>query len=250
MKTVTIGTVDLSSGTPKVGVVIAAADRQTLMGQAGQVLTSAAEIVIWQLGAYQELDNRAELINTASQLRQVLGTIPVVAAFKHPATTMSAEKYYQTCLTLINNRAVVALDVDFEMISQLDYGTLTHQMRANDVKLCISQTLPDSATAPEMVTAYRQMAAAGADVARVTIAGQSTAAILALMTATATARDQLALPVVASASGALGRFNAVCGQLTGSAIAIGRVGHAGPGNQLPVSKLKQAIQTLATTEGV
>jgi len=249
LKTVTIGTVTLSTGMPIIGVVLSGSNRQALLGQAAQVLSSAAQVVIWRLAAYQEFDNRAELINTATQLQQVLGTIPVIADFQTDQKPMSATDYGQTCLTLVNNRAVAAVDIDFTMVNQIDYENLTNQMRSNQIALLLSQTLPATSSTADLVAAYTEMAAAGADVARVTIEGKDASAVLRLMTATVTARQQLSLPLIATVTGALGRFNSVCGQLTGSALAFGRVGRVGELNQLPVSQLKQALQTLSTVEG-
>ncbi|RRK09415.1 type I 3-dehydroquinate dehydratase [Lactiplantibacillus garii] len=249
MKTVTIGTVTLSAGMPKIGVVLTGADRQTLLGQAAQVLTSTAQVVVWRLSAYQELDNRAELINTASQLQQVLGTIPVIADFQTDQAAVTPAEYYQTCLTLVNNRAVAAIDIDFTLVNQIDYVTLAKQMRANGVRLLLSRTLSVTTSESELVATYAAMAAAGADIARMTIDGQDARAVLKLMTATATARQQLEIPLIATVTGALGRFNSVCGQLTGSVLAFGRVGRVGEPEQLPVNQLKQALQTLSTVEG-
>ena len=81
LKEVTVGELTLATGMPKIGVVLAGATREDLLRKAGQILTSVAQIVVWRLDPYQELDNRAELVNTAAQLQQVLGTIPLIAIF-------------------------------------------------------------------------------------------------------------------------------------------------------------------------
>ena len=251
LKAVTMGSVNLTSGMPKIGVVLAAADRANLLGQAAQILTSAAQVVVWRLDQYRELDNPAELINTATQLQQVLGEIPVIADFqmtRDASATISAD-YFQSYLTLVNNRVVAAVDLDFALVNQANFMRLTQQMRQNEVRLILSQTTVTTPTEAELVATYRAMAAAGADVARITVGGDDAAAVLSLMTATATAHQTLTLPLIATATGALGRYNSVCGQLTGSAIAFGRVGRVGRSNQLPVSQLKQALQTLSTVEG-
>lgn len=251
LKSVTIGMERLVAGMPKIGVVLTGATRETLLGQAAQVLSSSAQIVEWQLTLAESLDNRAELINTAVQLRQVLGTIPVIATLK-PAdetqseTTQDVNSFY---LTLVNNRLADAIELDLARVTQPQFMALTKQMRQQKVKLILSQTYTTDHQVAQIVADYQAMAAAGADIARIRMQPQTATALLTLMTATATAGTELSLPLILTATGSLGRYGAACGQLFGSTIVFGRVGRVGGMGQLPVNQLKQTLQTLATTEG-
>lgn len=249
LKEVTVGELTLTTGMPKIGVVLTGATREELLRKAGQILTSAAQLVVWRLNSYQELDNRAELVNTAAQLQQVLGTIPLVAMFAMASGPADIAEYYQTYQTLVNNRSVAAVDIDLAMVNQPDFMTLTQQMRVNRIRLIASQTVT-TATPAELLTTYQELAATGADVVRVTVAGQDAQVVLALMAATEQAHQQLSVPIIATATGKFGRYNSICGQLTGSAVAFGHVGRVGDQNQLAVSQVKQALQMLSPLEGV
>ena len=141
LKEVTVGELTLATGMPKIGVVLAGATREDLLRKAGQILTSVAQIVVWRLDPYQELDNRAELVNTAAQLQQVLGTIPLIAMFGLANDPAEVTEYYQTYQTLVNNRSVAGVDIDLAMVNQPDFMTLTKQMRANEIRLIASQTV-------------------------------------------------------------------------------------------------------------
>ncbi|WNJ65240.1 type I 3-dehydroquinate dehydratase [Lactiplantibacillus plantarum] len=248
LKEVTVGELTLATGMPKIGVVLAGATREDLLRKAGQILTSVAQIVVWRLDPYQELDNRAELVNTAAQLQQVLGTIPLIAMFGLANDPAEVTEYYQTYQTLVNNRSVAGVDIDLAMVNQPDFMTLTKQMRANEIRLIASQTVT-TATTDDLLAAYHELAATGADVVRVTVAGHDAQTVLALMAATEQARQQLVVPIVATATGKFGRYNSVCSQLTGSAVAFGHVGRVGDQSQLAVSQVKQALQMLAPLEG-
>jgi len=251
LKSVTIGTEELATGMPKIGVVLTGTTRETLLGQAAQVLSSSAQIVEWRLTADDCLDNRAELINTAMQLRQVLGTIPVIATLKtavheSSATIKAADELY---LTLVNNRLADAIELDLASVAQPQFMSLTKQMRQQQIRLILSQTYATACTASQIVADYQAMAAAGADIARVRMQPENANALLTLMAATATAGAELSLPLILTATGSLGRYGAACGQLFGSAIVFGRVGRVGGVGQLPVNQLKQTLQILATVEG-
>ncbi|BDZ31722.1 type I 3-dehydroquinate dehydratase [Lactiplantibacillus sp. WILCCON 0030] len=248
MKSVAIGTVNLAAGMPKIGVVLTGTKRSTLLGQAGQVLSSAAQIVEWRLTGADDLENRAELINTATQLRQVLGTIPMIATIQVDQA-IEAATYYGTYLTLVNNRLCDAIELDLNRLAHREFMTLTIQMRSQKIKLILNQTYQTTPNVSQVVTDYQAMAAAGADIARVRMQPETATALLTLMTATATAGTKLSLPLIVTATGALGRYGAACGQLFGSTIVFGRVGRVGGMGQLPVSQLKQTLQTLATVEG-
>lgn len=250
LKTVSIGALALTAGMPKIGVSLTGGDRTTLLGQAAQVLTSATQIVEWRLDRYMELDNLAELINTATQLKRMLGTIPIMATFKLPTAAKPIDKaaYYQVYLTLVNNRAVAAVDIDVTMINDAAFMTLTTRMRANQIKLILSQTLDANTTQAAELGAYQTLAAAGADVARLMVDGPNANTVLTLMAATAQAHQTVPVPLIATVTGPLGRYNSVCGQLIGSAIVFGRVGRVGGAMDLPVSQLKQAVQTLSMVE--
>ncbi|MDV0431877.1 type I 3-dehydroquinate dehydratase [Lactiplantibacillus sp. DA1] len=244
LREVTVGELMLTTGMPKIGVVLTGATREELLRKAGQILTSAAQLVVWRLNSYQELDNRAELVNTAAQLQQVLGTIPLIAMFAMASGPADAVEYYQTYQTLVNNRSIAAVDIDLAMVNQPDFMKLTQQMRASQIRLIASQTVM-TATPAELLTIYQELAATGADVVRVTVAGQDAQAVLALMAATEQAHQQLNVPIIATATGKFGRYNSICGQLTGSVVAFGHVGRVGDQNQLAVSRVKQALQILS-----
>jgi len=246
---VTIGTLAIGTGLPKIGVVLSGESRQNLLGKAAQILTSATQIVFWRLNAYQELDNRAELINTAAQLQQILGTIPVVATFNHVTSAVDFETYFQTYQTLVNNRSVAAVDIDMDMVKQAQYQVLAEQIRANHVSLLVSQT-QSAATQEALLATYQALAATGADLVQIISSATTAKDILTLMTATAEAVQRVEVPVIATAPGVLDRYSSVCGQLTGSGIVFGRVGQAGNYGQLTVNQLQQTLQILSTTEGV
>jgi len=247
---VTIGTLTLGTGIPKIGVVLSGDSRQNLLGRAAQILTSATQIVFWRLNLYQELDNRAELINTATQLQQILGTIPVVATFSLADSTIDADTYYQTYQTLVNNRSVAAVDIDMEMVNQPQYQMLIEQIRANHVSLLVSQR-QNVVTKEALVATYQDLAATGADLVQVTSSGMTAQDILTLMAATAEAVQQVEVPVIAKATGVLERYSSACSQLIGSAVVFGQVGQTtGNYGQLPVNQLQRALQILSTTEGV
>ncbi|AVK61041.1 type I 3-dehydroquinate dehydratase [Lactobacillus sp. CBA3605] len=245
MKNVVIGSVVLASGMPKIGVTLTGSNRQALLGQAAQVLTSVAQIVEWRLDTYQELDNRAELINTAVQLQQLLGTIPVIATIR--GSLLAPTTYYQIYQTLVNNRAVAAIDVESRYLKAPQFGPLVTQMRTHQIRLILSQSITGTLPSPaELVTSYQTMAVAGADVIRMSVQPTQALDVVTLMAATTQAHQVLDVPLIATASGSLGRYSGVCGQLMGSAITFGRVGHVGEHGQLSVSQLKQTLQTLAT----
>lgn len=249
MSEVTIGTLAIGTGLPKIGVVLSGDSRQNLLGKAAQILTSATQIVFWRLNSYQELDNRAELINTAAQLQQILGTIPVVATFSHATSAIDVETYFQTYQTLVNNRSVAAVDIDMDMVKQPQYQVLAEQIRDNHVSLLVSQT-QSAATQEALLATYQALAATGADLVQIISSATTAKDILTLMAATAEAVQRVKVPVIATAPGVLERYSSVCGQLTGSAIVFGRVGQARNYGQLTVNQLQQTLQILSTTEGV
>ncbi|VDG18807.1 type I 3-dehydroquinate dehydratase [Lactobacillus sp.] [Lactiplantibacillus mudanjiangensis] len=243
MRQVKIGMVTLDARRPKLGVVLAGHTRDQLMGQAAQVLTSAAQIVEWRLDQYVELDNRAELVNTAAQLRQLLGTVPIIATLKPQVVT--PETYYQVYVTLANNRAVDALNLDLTMVNDAGFMPLTQQMRQQQVPLILSQTYDQALpTVKDLVADYQALAAEGADVAQLTVRTTSELETLTLMTATAKAREQLTLPLIATVMGPFGQYAAVSGQLMGSSVIFGAVGQITAPGQLTVSQLKQSLQVL------
>ena len=47
LKEVTVGELTLTTGMPKIGVVLTGATREELLRKAGRILTSAAQLVVW-----------------------------------------------------------------------------------------------------------------------------------------------------------------------------------------------------------
>lgn len=93
---------------------------------------------------------------------------------------------------------------------------------------------------------FEKMANLKADMAKIAVMPTTKADVLRLLTASQTAQESLAIPIVTMAMGDLGKISRIAGQLSGSAItfaSLDETSGSAPG-QLTIAQIRQIFQLL------
>ena len=118
--------------------------------------------------------------------------------------------------------ATVPLAVDIE-IDRAEAGALIAQAREAGLPVVASHhNFGSTDSSEELLSTFRRMAAAGADVAKAAMMPQSPVDVARLLAATAEAQAQLSCPVLGISMGRLGRASRIIGADFGSCARIAR----------------------------
>lgn len=248
MKPTNLKHLSLGTGTPKICVPITGSDVTTVIAQAGEIVSTAADVVEWRLDYLNNLEDTEAICATANRLVTLLGELPLIVTLRdrtQGGKRQISDSDYQTLYTqLIANSSIAAIDLEWHRAK----STITHLIAlatANNVATIISQHYFDQTpTLPEMTDLLIAMATRHGSFVKLAVMPQSNDDVLNLMTATHAVADQLTQPIISMAMGDLGAVTRVTGATFGSVMTFATVRHSSAPGQLTVEQTKKILDIL------
>ncbi len=227
---------------------------EKLVAEAGVVAAKKPNLLEWRVDFFDAIADTAAVVECAARIKRAAGGIPILF------TRRSSKEGGQ--MIALSEEEVVAMYravcasghveiVDFEMNNdEAHVGQLREFSQAANVQLILS--FHDFERTPSMAELKQRFARAdefGADIAKVAVMPQNMNDVLTLLTATLQASEQLRIPVVSMAMGALGAVTRLCGWNFGSAMtfAVGESSSA-PG-QMPIEDIAAGVKMLRKALG-
>ena len=95
MNTVTVRNITIGEGRPKICVPIVGKTREEILNEAATFITLPVDIAEWRVDWYEDVFSIQEVLDTARQLKEALGQIPVnlLEAISCGAVFMGANTY-------------------------------------------------------------------------------------------------------------------------------------------------------------
>ena len=215
-------------------------------GREGSAAHFTADIVEWRID-YFEGTNPAELLHAAAILRARV-PLPILATFRSHQEggerDIATADYLRLLQSLTASGSIAAIDVEFSRGNEV----LSRILRtANDSGVeVIASAHFFSSTPPQadIVALFSDMAAAGADVAKIACMPQSPGDTLTLLQATWEASQQLDIPLISMAMRQLGVVARLIGGFFGSSATFATVGAASAPGQVPADELLPVLRAL------
>lgn len=234
---------------PLVCLPMVAGEKAELLGQAGELMPLAPDLLEWRIDGYDAVEDSAACLDVLAELKAVMGQTPLIFTCRIHAEGGFKEIPRDKRLKLIT----AALEsggvdlVDIEMCNDPDFVAAVKQQAADcGAKLILSYhnftETPDEAFILDKLLRAQEM---GADVAKVAVMPRDYGDVLTLLNATWKARNgKVRIPLVTLAMGPEGGVTRLAGGLFGSDItfAVGKKVSA-PG-QLPIGDLRQVMAVL------
>ncbi|MTV82820.1 type I 3-dehydroquinate dehydratase [Secundilactobacillus folii] len=239
----------LGNGIPKICVPITGADTNTVIGQAGEVVSSSADLAEWRLDYFNDLEDTTEVITTANRLIEILGDLSLIITLRDRAEggkrQIADSDYLNFYTALMLNTEVTAIDVEWQrdptITQQLITFARTHQVRT----IISHHEFKQTPAKAEMLDQLLTMGTLGGDVVKLAVMPQSNADVLNLMNATHEASQQLTQPVISIAMGSLGAVTRVAGQTFDSVLTFATVHNQSAPGQLTVEQTRQILKVIA-----
>lgn len=249
MTPTTLKHLSLGTGAPKICVPITGSDIPTVIAQAGEIVSTAADLVEWRLDYLNNLDDTEAICTTANRLVTLLGDLPLIVTLRDRSQggkRQISDTDYQSIYTqLIGNSSIAAIDLEWHR----DRTTLQHLIAlaaTNNVSTIISQhDFEGAPTYDEAVALLTDMATIKGSFVKLAVMPHNNGDVLALMAATHTAADRIDQPIISMAMGELGAVTRVTGETFGSVMTFATVRHSSAPGQLTVDQTKRIIDTLA-----
>ena len=217
-----------------------------ILEQLDKILPQAPDLIEWRADFLTDL---ADVELVLGLVQEIKGKTDIPLLFTIRAEHEGGEKISLTEEDKVSLISEVCKQtdvdfVDYETSNEEKYvKTLRDISKENNKQLILSyhnfKVTPDT---DEIIERARQAEAYGADIAKFAVMPNSKEDVLRLLEVTKTIDDMLEVPVVTMSMGDLGGLSRIVGWAYGSIITFGvGVELSAPG-QIPVKKLREAIQ--------
>lgn len=249
MKTVTVKNITIGTGDPKIIVPIVGKTEKELLEEVKNVSKIDCDLIEWRIDFYEKVTDFLIVAELSTKIAAILGEKPLLVTFRTKQEggelAFTDDQYFEVYHTLLTKGTLDLLDVELFM----DANRVQEIIQlAHDKKVKIVMCNHDFNKTPpkeEIVSRLRKMQEKNADICKIAVMPKTPEDVLALLTATNEMKKCYAdRPIVTMSMGQLGMVSRVSGAVFGSAMTFGAAKKASAPGQVPVSKLREILQTL------
>ena len=234
---------------PAVCAPLVARTTDALVEECAAVVAKRADLLEWRVDFFDRIADPVSVLETARALHMASAGVPLL--FTRRSAREGGEKisvdeahvveiYDAVCTSGLVDLVDVEMDGDAAQVREVQ--AVAGQSGAKTV--LSFHDFHSTPTVEELVSRFERAYTLGADIAKIAVMPRTHADVLALLSATKRAADELPIPVVSMAMGPLGAVTRAAGWVFGSAMtfAVGRSSSA-PG-QMPIEDVRAVIEAL------
>jgi 3-dehydroquinate dehydratase-1 len=249
MNPVVVRNVKIGEGIPKICVPIVGVTREEILEAGKNISTIGADVVEWRVDWYEDIFEFEKVIETAKQLREVLGETPILFTFR--TSKEGGEKAIEKDAYVELNKKIAGTGyvdlVDVEAFTGDDaVKEVIAAAHENGVKVIASNhDFHKTPAKDDIVSRLCKMQELGADIPKIAVMPQNKKDVLTLLAATEEMSSEHAdRPIITMSMAGTGVISRLCGEVFGSALTFGAVGKASAPGQMGVEDLKTALSLL------
>jgi len=242
---------DTIVGGPKVLICLplAASEKADLLKQATDATALKPDLLEWRIDAYAGVHSLAESLATLNALRTIIGTTPLIFTCRIDKEgglgKLTSTHRLDLITTAIHSGHADIIDV--ELCNDPVFITAVKEAcAASDIRLILSYHNFDQT--PDEAFLYGKLLQAqtmGADIAKLAVMPAGYGDVLTLINATHRARTQgLRIPMATMAMETTGGITRIAGGLFGSDITFAMGGQASAPGQIPIDRLRTAMNVI------
>jgi 3-dehydroquinate dehydratase-1 len=244
----------LGGETPLLCTPLVGRNRGRVLAEAASVLRQKPDVIEWRVDFFEAIGDTAEVIETARELRGVVGKRPVI--FTRRAETEGGQPIAIGDAEVVELYEAVAATrlvdfLDFEMGNDPEHLRRVRECtRRHEIRLILSyHNVSHTPGFEYLVDRFLEAERLGADVAMVQVMPRDRADVLRLLAATAEADEKARIPLISISLGPLGSVTRMVGGLFGSwlSFAVGESASA-PG-QIPIGDLVTVYDIIRRARG-
>ena len=238
MNPVVVRNVAIGEGIPKICVPIVGKTREEILEAAKNILPIGADVVEWRVDWYEDIFDFEKVEETAKQLREVLGEMPILFTFR--TSKEGGEKAIETPVYVELNQKISATGY----VDLVDMEAFTGDDAVKAV-VASNHDFDKTPAKSDIIYRLRKMQELGADIPKIAVMPQNKKDVLTLLAATEEMVNNYAdRPIITMSMAATGVISRVCGEVFGSALTFGAVGKASAPGQMGAGELKEMLTTL------
>lgn len=234
-------------GRPRVIVPIVGRGRDDIISQARLARESAADIVEWRIDFFDTWHDTSACCELAREIsteceKPLLGTFRTQA--EGGEREISADEYSTLLQALATTGAFWALDVE-AFCKGISVSDVVETIHSNGCAVLASNhDFNETPPVTEICARLSFMEKLGADIAKCAYMPQSMSDVARLLEATASAEQNLTIPVVTMSMGDDGAISRIAGSYFGSAATFASLETASAPGQIPLEDMREILSLL------
>ncbi len=246
MNTVKVRELIIGEGMPKICVPIVEHTRAGILKIAKEIVNSSADMVEWRVDWFEAVFDIEEVGTVATELRQILGELPLLVTFRTKAEggerEIAPDQYKKLLLAVAANPSVDMVDV--EVFFDNEVAQLICDLKDRGVIVVASNhDFEGTPSKEEIIRRLCYMQEVGADILKMAVMPKEQSDVVTLMDATKEIASKYAKhPVVTMSMSEMGIVSRLEGQLFGSCVTFGALKKTSAPGQINVEKLKKGLE--------
>lgn len=240
--------VAIGRGRTKTVVSLMGADQGELLEAAAAAVAAGADCLEWRADLFGRLEDHGRLCAAAGALAETLPSTPLIFTFRSRGQggqgELSPVAYEQLNRAIIEDGSADLVDVELGLGDER-VAALVSRAHGRGLRAIVSHH--DLAGTPDegwMVGQLAHMAELGADIPKLAVMARSRDDCHALMRATSRAREQLDVPLLTMAMGAMGENSRLSGEAFGSALTFCALGRPSAPGQVGLAEALPVLEAL------
>lgn len=248
MKTVTIDTVTLGEGKPKIIVPLVGRTKEEIIQEAEFVATVDCDIVEWRIDFYEGILDFSAAAQFSLEVKEILKK-PLLVTFRTKQEggelALSDEKYFEMYRVFLTEGSFDLVDVELFMPAEGVEQTIALAHENGKKVIMCNHDFDKTPVKEVIVERLCKMQELGADICKIAVMPQTTADVLTLLDATQEMYHEHAdRPLITMSMGSLGVVSRVSGATFGSSATFGAAKQASAPGQVSVDELRSILEIL------
>ena len=248
MKTVKVRELILGQGRPKICVPLTGRSLRQIEEQLENMTHYPADMVEWRCDWFEEIADRHETGLALRMIREQVGDLPLLVTFRTAAEggerAIEEETYYALLDDLACRQEPDLLDMEAWFNSEKT-AAVTAGLQQQGKKVILSyHNFSGTPPLEEMTERLKEMAAMGADLAKIAVMPESMEDVYSLLRATSRVHELNLCPLITMAMGRQGLLSRLCGEISGSCLTFGSAGVSSAPGQAAADRLKLILEDI------
>ena len=249
MSYVEVRGVKIGDGTPKICVPIVGKNREEIIQEARTFAQIPLDLVEWRVDWYEDVMQMEKVVETARELRELLGEIPILftlrTAKEGGEKEIKPQEYARINEQMAGTGLVDLIDVEAFTGEEIVKEMISSIHKAGVKVVASNHDFHKTPDQDEIVRRLCYMQEIGADIPKIAVMPQSKRDVLTLLAATEEMlTDHGQTPLITMSMSATGVISRLCGECFGSALTFGAASKASAPGQIGVNDLKEVLDII------
>ena len=213
------------------------------------VLSKQPDIIEWRADFFTEITQIDSVVDSARQIRQAAGDVPIIFTIRSgreggQPIPLTESEIVQVHKAVCRTKSVDVIDFELSNLQE-HLAALRRISWENDTRMIMSYHNFEFTPALDVLQAkFAEAESFAADIAKVAVMSQSLQDVLNLLSATASAKASVKIPLITMSMGEYGSITRLVGGIFGSSVTFGVGQNSSAPGQIPIGDLRTVLDIL------